>query len=138
MVRACIAAAAKDAGAFTAIGVYFELWLLRLAGYLPDWTRCDQCLRALNNSEEVNVQANFHLLCSDCRRAASNRVIGPVGRSMVSEALRLAPAAFVQAAKARKGELDSLSNILKDLISHSIGREISAEVSLATPAATQT
>jgi len=131
MVRACIDAAARDDAAFTAVGVYFELWLLRLAGYLPDWTCCDQCGRALDESEEANVQANFHLLCSTCRRAASNRVIGPVGRSMVGEALRVAPAAFADAVKTQRDELDALSKILRDLISHSIGREIAGEVSLA-------
>ena len=38
MVKACIETSADDPNSLLSIGVYFELWLLRLAGYMPDWS----------------------------------------------------------------------------------------------------
>ncbi|MFL6374582.1 MAG: DNA repair protein RecO [Pyrinomonadaceae bacterium] len=136
MVRACIDAAAGGTS-LAAIGFYFELWLLKLAGYMPDWTRCDQCGRGFDESETANVQANFHLLCANCRRAVSSRTLYATGRSLVTEAMRLSPRAFIDFAEAHNAELFGLSGILRDIISHAVGHEISGEVSLALPAATK-
>jgi DNA repair protein RecO (recombination protein O) len=130
MVRASIDAAAGDPGSLAAIGVYFELWLLRLAGYLPDWSRCDQCGRVLDPDEEANVQANFHLLCINCRKAASNRVLDGSAREAASRAMKLAPAAFAATVIDRPVMLASISRILRDIISHSIGREVTGETSI--------
>src|SRR5438046_754390 len=48
MACACLEATAAQPDGLGSIGVYFELWLLRLAGYLPDWTRCDECKRVFD------------------------------------------------------------------------------------------
>lgn len=137
MVRACIDAAAGDSGSMAAVGVYFELWLLKLAGYLPDWSRCDQCGRAFEDNAEANVQANFHLLCSNCRRAASNRVLDGTARSLVAEALRVSPGAFLEFAEHHTETLVTISRILKDIVSQAVGREVAGETSLAQPAVTK-
>lgn len=47
MVRASLEAAAADPPALPAISVYYELWMLRLAGFLPEPRRCGGCGRAL-------------------------------------------------------------------------------------------
>jgi DNA repair protein RecO (recombination protein O) len=135
MVRACIGAAASDAGSLQAIGVYFELWMLRLAGFLPDWSRCQNCGRGFDADEEVNVQANFHLLCSNCRRAASSRTIDGQGRALLTDVTRLAPGKFAASAREDTERLRSLSRILKDIIAQAVGRELSGEISLSPPAA---
>ena len=137
MVRACIDAATGNEPSMAAVGVYFELWLLKLAGYLPDWSRCDQCGHGFDEGGDANVQANFHLLCSSCRRAASNRVLDQTGRSLVAEALRVSPTVFVEFAEQHTETLGSLSRILKDIISQAVGREVSPEISLAQPAVTR-
>ncbi len=51
MVRAALATASEDAESLTTIGVYFEVWLLRLGGYLPDWSVCDECKREFDETE---------------------------------------------------------------------------------------
>jgi DNA repair protein RecO (recombination protein O) len=135
MLRASIDAASREAGSLAAVGVYFELWLLKLAGYLPDWTRCDNCGRGFGENEEANVQANFHLLCETCRRAASSRVLDATARELVAEAVRVAPTSFMDFARKKEAALHSISQILKDVISHAVGHEIAGEVSLAGPAA---
>lgn len=136
MVRACIvAAAAEDAvNNFQSVGVYFEMWLLKLAGFLPDWSRCNQCRRVLERDEEANVQVNAHLLCVNCRKAKSSRVMDSRTREIVASALQRSPTEFVKFAKDDDGRLKDLSSVLKQLISTSIGREVVAETSLALKA----
>jgi DNA repair protein RecO (recombination protein O) len=53
---------------------YFELWLTRLVGFLPELTECIACGRALNGS-----RAYFHaladgLMCPDDKRLASSEI----------------------------------------------------------------
>jgi DNA repair protein RecO (recombination protein O) len=53
---------------------YFELWMTRLMGYLPEFSECIVCGRALNGS-----RAYFHaladgLMCTDDKRLASSEI----------------------------------------------------------------
>ena len=53
---------------------YFELWMTRLMGYLPDFSECIVCGRALHGS-----RAYFHaladgLVCADDKRLASSEM----------------------------------------------------------------
>lgn len=53
---------------------YFELWLTRLVGFLPEMTECVICGRTLNGS-----RAYFHaladgLMCADDKRLASSEI----------------------------------------------------------------
>jgi DNA repair protein RecO (recombination protein O) len=55
---------------------YFELWLTRLVGFLPELTECIICGRSLNGS-----RAYFHaladgLMCGDDKRLASSEISG--------------------------------------------------------------
>src|SRR5271170_5307024 len=55
---------------------YFELWLTRLVGFLPELTECIACGRALNGS-----RAWFHaladgLMCPEDKRLASSEISG--------------------------------------------------------------
>jgi DNA repair protein RecO (recombination protein O) len=131
MVRACVETAANDAGNLQGVGVYFELWLLKLAGFLPDWSRCNHCKRLLEEGDEANIQANFHLLCANCRRANSSRVMDGKSRDIVAAALRLSPTEFVNFTSGCDENLKNLSSVLKQLISASLGREVVGETSLA-------
>jgi DNA repair protein RecO (recombination protein O) len=131
MVKACVETAADDAASLLSTGVYFELWLLRLAGYLPDWSECDSCGRRFNETEESGIRSNLHLVCSNCRRSSSGRVLNPNGRAIAAAARRLSPRDFAEFTDASVEDLKYLSIILKQLISQSIGREVVGETSLA-------
>lgn len=53
---------------------YFDLWMTRLMGYLPDFSECVACGRALNGS-----RAYFHvladgLMCAEDKRLASSEI----------------------------------------------------------------
>lgn len=128
MVKSCVAAASDDVeNSLQSVGVYFELWLLKLAGFLPDWTRCNQCKRVLEDNEEANIQANFQLLCANCRKAKSSKIMGGKMRELINGALRHSPAEFAGFSGDQEESLSDLSSILKQLISISIGREVVSE-----------
>ena len=131
MVKACIETAAADSANLLSTGVYFELWLLRLAGYWPDWSKCNECGRGFDDGEETSVRANFHLMCSGCRRSASNRLLVKNARALAMSARRLSPGDFAVFAAGKAVELENLSGVLKLLISQSIGRGAVGETSLA-------
>ena len=123
--------AAADTKSLSAVGVYFELWLLRIAGYLPDWSSCIQCHRKIDETEDVNLASNFHLMCGTCRRTSGSRVIDATHRMIFAATRRLSPQQFVEYTIEMGSHLKDLSQILKRIISHSIGREVTGEISLA-------
>jgi DNA repair protein RecO (recombination protein O) len=131
MVNACLETASADHAALQSVGVYFELWLLRLAGYLPDWTRCDRCNRMFALTEPTAALTNFHFVCLPCRRSGSMRVLGTANRNLAISALKISPSAFAAATRDQSAELSELTLLLKQLIARSIGREVMGELSLA-------
>lgn len=130
MVRACIKAAAGNSAGFAAISVYFESWILRLAGFMPDWQHCDQCRRIIEDHEDAEIRSNFHLICGVCRPSTGSRVVDPRHRALFSAVRKLPPAEFVKFSAGDNERLAMLSGILKRIISHSVGHEIRGEISL--------
>jgi DNA repair protein RecO (recombination protein O) len=131
MVNACVEVAASNSDALLSTLVYFEIWIARLAGYLPDWGRCDGCGRPLDAGEEANLQANFSLICTECRRGRLTRPFDSNARVIAATAMRLSPIDFSLSSTKDREALEYLSIVLKLLISASVGREITGEISLA-------
>ncbi len=130
MAKVCLETAAEDTGTLLAIGVYFETWLLRLSGFLPEWTNCEHCGRAIADAEIANLASNFHLICGGCRRTSGSRVIDATHRAIFNAARRLSPAKFASFTADKTSHLKDLSAIFKRIISHSVGREVAGEISL--------
>jgi DNA repair protein RecO (recombination protein O) len=124
LTRACIEHAIALPESASVTIVYFELWLLRFTGYLPDWSSCSECRRELEVSEDADMQVNFQLLCSVCRRARSQHVISPKVRGLVADAMRLSPSEFTSSVKDGRGdEIGIISPIMRSIISTALGRE---------------
>ena len=51
--------------------VYFDYWLLRLGGFLPDFDRCSTCGRGLSAGQGWYGEGSEGLLCGDCRTPAA-------------------------------------------------------------------
>jgi len=130
MVKAAVETAAENADNLLSVGVYFELWLLRLAGYMPDWSKCDQCKRMFTDSEETFLRGNYHPICADCSRS-SGRMLSPYARVTALAARRISPADFAGFTADKTEDLHYLSTLLKQMISQSLGREVIGEKSLA-------
>ena len=131
MVRACVETAADDPESLASTGVYFELWMLRLAGYMPDWSKCDRCGRSFDDAESADIRGDFHLICANCRRSAGGRVLTGSARAVSVAARRLSPVDFSKFTVECDEDLRFLSALMKQMISTAIGREVVGETSLA-------
>lgn len=69
MVRACLIAvdeAREDLATVRLIAVYFELWLLRLSGFLPDFRICNLCRSTISNQPVYYLADEARLICAGC------------------------------------------------------------------------
>lgn len=127
MTKVCLETSAENPDSLESIAVYFELWILRLGGYLPTWNFCDRCKRELDATENSGLQINFHLFCKNCQNTRNTWIITPKQRLVFVTAQRLSPAKFVEFVKNLKSEVDEVSVILRRIISQIIGRETVGE-----------
>ncbi|HEY0659676.1 MAG TPA: DNA repair protein RecO [Pyrinomonadaceae bacterium] len=127
MVKVCLEAASEIKENLESVVLYFELWLLRLGCYLPDWNKCDNCKRQLNEGEKANLQINFHLLCSSCSKTKSNWVISPVQKEIFNIAQKISPLKFAEFTKERLVDVREISLILKKILSNILGKEVVGE-----------
>jgi len=125
MAKAAITTAAGDRTSLPAVGVYFELWLLKLSGYMPDWGRCNQCGNGFRDEEEASLLSNSHLSCERCRK--SHRRLGLAERKLVASALKLSPDSFFAAHASDLEAVVNLSTVLKTMISQAVGREVAPD-----------
>jgi DNA repair protein RecO (recombination protein O) len=66
---------------------YFELWMTRLMGYLPDLGECMVCGRSLNGSRAFYHALTDGLMCVDDKRLASSE-ISPESRTLAAQMFR--------------------------------------------------
>jgi DNA repair protein RecO (recombination protein O) len=95
---------------------YFELWIARLMGYLPDLSECLTCGRSLNGS-----RAYFHaladgLMCPEHKRLASSEMSGE-SRKLAAQMLRV-PLSAVDVAELKKSGADLRKFLLQILERH--------------------
>ena len=127
MTKVCLETAAENPDSLESIAVYFELWILRLGGYLPNWNNCDKCRRELGQNEDTGLLINFHLLCKQCQKSRNNWIISPEQRQIFITAQKFAPAKFVEFAASRNSDVREVSVILRRIISHILGKETVGE-----------
>ncbi|MEP6850657.1 MAG: DNA repair protein RecO [Acidobacteriota bacterium] len=130
MVKACLNAAAKIPSRIDNIGMYFELWLLRLGGYLPDWRTCEKCRNEIGAPEAGVLQQNFQLICTNCKRPTGGMMITGEMRRLFAEALRLAPIAFAESSGDGAQTAREISIVLRRILSQASGKNIVGETSL--------
>ena len=131
MVRACIDADSKGETDLASVSLYFELWLLRLGGFLPDWTKCRECGRSFANDEWASLQSTFALFCPNCQKASGRTKVLPIHRQIYSSVQQLSPTAFVNFASVYPDAVAEISGVMKRIAAHVIGREVVGVKSLA-------
>jgi DNA repair protein RecO (recombination protein O) len=127
MACVCLETVDENPKTLESIAVYFELWLLRLAGYLPNWNKCDGCFRDLQINESTSLQINFHLLCLNCQKSSRKWNITSSERQIFIFAQKLSPVDFVEWTTDKQDQLKEISAILKRIISNILGKEIVGE-----------
>jgi DNA repair protein RecO (recombination protein O) len=66
MVTACLETLTQTPHSLQSILRYFEIWILRLEGFLPDLRTCGECHRTFSGQEAVQVSRELGLLCRPC------------------------------------------------------------------------
>jgi DNA repair protein RecO (recombination protein O) len=67
MTTACLEAISTCPDDLQTVLRYFEVWLLKIEGFLPDLRRCADCHRAFSAEESVYLGRDLGLRCNDCR-----------------------------------------------------------------------
>lgn len=123
MVRACLESKASSREELAAIKFYFEVWILRLGGYLPDWTACRRCSRVLSETETGELDSEFHILCGNCSRARGIAVMSPLHRDLVGRAQSLGPNDFLDSTEGQGNVIAEMSETMTRIIVHSTGSD---------------
>jgi len=66
MSTACFDAIGESPEDLQSVLRYFEVWLLKIEGFLPDLKRCAECHRIFNSDEPVFMSADLVMRCRSC------------------------------------------------------------------------
>jgi DNA repair protein RecO (recombination protein O) len=107
---------------------YFELWLTRLVGFLPELTECIVCGRTLNGS-----RAYFHaladgLMCPDDKRLASSE-ISTESRTLAGQMFR-APVETFAGVPWAKAQAADLRKFLMQILQRQLEKKLVTAVML--------
>ena len=117
MALACFEAASATPEDLEAVLRYFEVWLLKLEGFLPDLRVCANCQRAFED-EVIYLGPDLSLRCSQCSNSRGGAVSKRL-RSHLRTAEKLSPAKFAEGARNVSKET---KREMAELTYHVIGR----------------
>lgn len=123
MAKVCLETASNEPQNLKKIAFYFEIWMLRLAGYLPNWKNCHSCQREFLPTEISTLQTDFHLLCGNCQKSNNGKSILPQERHIFFLAQKISPTKFNEQTLENAEEVQKISKIMKQIISHILGKE---------------
>ncbi len=126
MLVSCIDAYASDNEKRLALEVYFQYWILKFAGYLPSWGKCDGC-GGVQIKGGAYLQPDFTLSCSEHANTKSIE-INLEAREVFSLMRKLSPKEFLNRTVEFEMGLETIDLVLKRLISRVLDREASAMV----------
>lgn len=66
MALACFEAVSQSPADLEWVLRYFEVWLLKLEGFLPDLRRCANCHNELSTEEPIYLSSDLSLRCVSC------------------------------------------------------------------------
>jgi DNA repair protein RecO (recombination protein O) len=118
MALACFEAAAETPTDLEAVLRYFELWLLKLEGFLPDLRDCGNCHRPFSGDEPVYLGSDLSLRCLQCSNARGGAVSKRL-HSQLRTSEKLSPAKFAEGAREVSKEV---MQEMAELTFHIIGR----------------
>jgi DNA repair protein RecO (recombination protein O) len=99
MVKACLDAICESQSDLQVILRYFEIWLLKLEGFLPDLRRCGECHRGFDEKESAFMNSDLMFRCSSCSRGAGS-ALSKTLQTQLRATQRLAPYVFAQESRA--------------------------------------
>jgi DNA repair protein RecO (recombination protein O) len=98
MALACFEAASQSPSDLESVLRYFEVWLLKIEGFLPDLKACANCHRAFAD-ETVYLAGDLSLRCAQCSDSRGGAVSKRL-HSHLSTTEKLPPAKFAEESRA--------------------------------------
>jgi DNA repair protein RecO (recombination protein O) len=98
MALASFEAAAETPTDLDAVLRYFEVWLLKLEGFMPDLRSCANCQKAFSDDEMVYLGSDLSLRCLQCSSGRGTAVSNAL-RSHLRTTEKLSPAKFAEVAR---------------------------------------
>jgi DNA repair protein RecO (recombination protein O) len=96
---------------------YFELWMTRLVGFLPDFSECMACGRPLNGSRAFFHALADGLVCQDDKRLASSEMSGE-SRTLAAQMFRAPVESFAGTAWPKSKASDLRKFLMQTLERH--------------------
>jgi DNA repair protein RecO (recombination protein O) len=96
MVKACLEAIDQAPGDIQLVLRYFEIWLLKLQGYLPDIRCCGECHQEFSDTSGIFLNLDLVLRCRRCAQGQGSAVSRKL-QIQLRATQKLAPQVFVQA-----------------------------------------
>jgi DNA repair protein RecO (recombination protein O) len=95
MVKACLGAIAESPMDLQTILRYFEVWILKLEGFLPDIKKCADCHQVFNENETAFIGPDLLIRCRSCCRATGTALSKRV-HMQLRATQKLAPYVFAE------------------------------------------
>lgn len=95
MLKACLEAVAASPADLQMILRYFEVWLLKLEGFLPDIKLCGECQRPFSEQEVTFMGSDLQLRCRSCSRGQGTALSRKL-QSHLRASQKLGPNAFAK------------------------------------------
>lgn len=100
---------------------YFEIWMLKLAGFFPDWRNCGSCGKELNSEPVVYLTSEGMPQCATCSGQRGEE-LRPIVWRTIQEILTQSPQKFLSLTR-EPGLLKQVGNIATRLIARALERE---------------
>ena len=95
MALACFEAASETPDDLEAVLRYFEVWLLKLEGFMPDLRMCVNCHNTFSAEEVVYLASDLSLRCYQCSQGRGSAVSKRL-RTHLRMTEKLSPARFAE------------------------------------------
>lgn len=123
MLKACLEAVAESPKDLHTILRYFEIWLLKLEGFLPDIRRCNECHELFGDNETAFIGPDLVLRCRRCSQGTgtplSRRLYRQLGATQ-----KLGPGVFVKESREVSGKtLQEMAELTHQLIGRVLERQ---------------
>jgi DNA repair protein RecO (recombination protein O) len=123
MVKACLDAICQSQTDLQLVLRYFEVWLLKLEGYLPDLRRCGECQRAFDENEPAFMNSDSVFCCRSCSQGSGSALSKRL-QTQLRATQRLAPFAFAEETRAMPANIHrELAELTHQLIGRVLERQ---------------
>jgi DNA repair protein RecO (recombination protein O) len=122
--------ALKSFGEVNRALLFFDYWLLRLGGFLPDLSRCMRCQRAFGGQAGFYDASSGALLCCECCPSGGSEQVSAQALALIGEFRSARIEQWLQTKKAPGGSRE-LRLVLEQMIESHLERKLATRPLLA-------